>query len=139
VSGNRSGRNRGCGIGRFKRALIIAAYEGRCWICGCKPNLLSLDHVVPRMDGGGIEIENLRPACPRCNVQRAARLGRMAGRARRHCIAKEVKDSWHRRYPLPRFNQDGQLEEIDLALWESLPPYLRNAGYAAPQLQERAA
>jgi hypothetical protein len=115
---------KGAQIGKVKRALIIAAYNGRCWICGCKPEVLSLDHVIPRVDGGGLEVENLRPACPRCNVTRDRRLRAMAGRGRRDAISRELGDTWHRAYPLPQFDDNGKVTWLDPALAASLSPDL---------------
>jgi HNH endonuclease len=111
---------KGAQIGKVKRALIIAAYDGRCWICGSKPDLLSLDHVIPRVDGGGLEVENLRPACTRCNGARDRRLRGMAGRGRRDAISRELGDTWHRAYPLPRFDSNGKVTWLDPALAASL-------------------
>jgi HNH endonuclease len=120
----RSKNNKGAQIGKLKRALIIAAYEGRCWICGAKPDLLSLDHVIPRVDGGGLEVENLRPACPRCNGKRDRRLRAMAGRGRRDAISRELADTWHRAYPLPQFDSNGKVIWLDSTLAASLSPDL---------------
>jgi hypothetical protein len=115
---------RGAQIGKLKRALIIAAYDGRCWICGSKPDVLSLDHIIPRIDGGGLEVENLRPACTRCNGARDRRLRAMAGRGRRDAISRELADTWHRSYPLPRFDDDGKVIWLDPEIAASLSPDL---------------
>lgn len=50
-----------------------------CW-CGCEmvlpdgrtypPNQMTLEHVVPRSDGGTNNISNLKLACRRCNNSR---------------------------------------------------------------------
>lgn len=133
MSGNCQGPNRGVGIGRFKRAMIIACYDRRCWICGNRPETLTLDHVIPRVDGGGVAMENLRPACPRCNTRRAARLDAMAGRGRRHAISLDLANTWWQKHPLPRFNEQGQVEWIDPDLRRSLPAHLQRVSYGRPQ------
>jgi hypothetical protein len=126
-------RNHGANIGKLKRALIIAAYDGRCWICGNKPETLSLDHIEPRCRGGSLDVVNLRPACPRCNGTRDRRLNKMSGKGRREAIAKEFTDTWHRRYPLPVFSEHGHLTWIDPGLFASLPPSIRErCGRAVP-------
>jgi 5-methylcytosine-specific restriction endonuclease McrA len=47
-------------------------YENKCTIIWCQ-NIISVfnfhvGHNVPESKGGGIEIENLRPICPNCNL-----------------------------------------------------------------------
>lgn len=141
MSGNLSGPNRGVGIGRFKRALIIAAWGGRCWVCGSKPHRLSLDHVIPRQDGGQANVENLRPACPGCNVKRDRRLKKLSGRARRDAIALDTANTWHQAFPLPVFDDSGQLVELHPGLEASLrdDPHLRRRSYGRVKEPEPAA
>jgi 5-methylcytosine-specific restriction endonuclease McrA len=47
------------------RLKIFEAFECNCAYCG--EHAESLDHVVPRHRGGQTVIENLVPACLRCN------------------------------------------------------------------------
>ena len=47
------------------RLKIFDAFEGRC--AYCHEPAKSLDHVIPRHRGGQTVIENLVPACLRCN------------------------------------------------------------------------
>lgn len=56
------------------RDLIRAKFDGRCAYCGIQlsqerrgDNVLQIDHVHPRHLGGTDNIENLVPACRRCN------------------------------------------------------------------------
>ena len=47
-------------------------YENKCTIIWCQ-NIISVfnfhvGHNIPESKGGGIEIENLRPICPNCNL-----------------------------------------------------------------------
>jgi 5-methylcytosine-specific restriction endonuclease McrA len=82
MSGNRPGtRNKGVGIGKAKRQRIYAAYDHRCWICGNKPDHLTLDHVKPRKYGGSIHASNLRPACGKCNLKRDEEIRKLPNRA----------------------------------------------------------
>lgn len=69
-----------------KLSFVSRIYERdgcNCWYCGCKllaleeiqklpngevpPNYPTLDHVIPRLVGGGDSLDNLRAACPECN------------------------------------------------------------------------
>jgi 5-methylcytosine-specific restriction endonuclease McrA len=52
---------------RMRRALLVRGAV--CWLCG-GANPTQLDHVVPRREGGGDELSNLRPAHATCNYQR---------------------------------------------------------------------
>lgn len=67
------------------RALTIAAYGERCWLCG-SPILgepVTVDHVLPRSRGGTDDLDNLRPAHRACNLARGNRPARPAAAARR--------------------------------------------------------
>lgn len=44
-----------------------------CQYCGRKAQDLTLDHVVPRRQGGGNAWENVVAACNRCNLRKAGR------------------------------------------------------------------
>lgn len=48
--------------------------HGRCWYCGNTLDLQTwtIDHVVPLAEGGSYEIDNLAPACRRCNRIKSA-------------------------------------------------------------------
>jgi len=53
------------------RRLVIEAYGTVCHLCGREiDGTVSVDHVIPRSQGGTDDIENLRPACQRCNSKR---------------------------------------------------------------------
>lgn len=53
----------------FRRE-IIDAWDGACAYCGCKPEKVTLDHVIPKAKGGTTDRANLVPACARCNVSK---------------------------------------------------------------------
>jgi len=60
-----------CWKGRYASSITasVLAEQGRtCWICGGPAT--SADHVVARSQGGGDNMENLRPACVSCNAKR---------------------------------------------------------------------
>lgn len=52
---------------RFRRA-IIDAWDGCCAYCGCRPEKITLDHIIPKVKGGTTQQSNLVPACAPCNV-----------------------------------------------------------------------
>jgi 5-methylcytosine-specific restriction endonuclease McrA len=58
-----------------KRTWLFYNEGPHCQICGKKyPSShapgLTLDHIVPKFQGGGNNIENLRLACKKCNFGR---------------------------------------------------------------------
>jgi len=50
-----------------------------CQYCGKKKNPLTLDHVVPRYQGGAHSWENVVSACNHCNRRKAGRTPKQAG------------------------------------------------------------
>lgn len=115
----------GVRIGKLKRGLIIAAYDGRCWICGNRPETPTLDHVIPRRRGGDESVGNLRPACPRCNTARDRRLKAMPSHTEAQAIRRELTDTWWRVHPLPEFTEGGHLLPLDPQLADALAPDFR--------------
>jgi 5-methylcytosine-specific restriction endonuclease McrA len=51
----------------------------RCRYCGRTDNPLSIDHVVPRCQGGSDNADNLAVACRRCNSRKNGRTPAQAG------------------------------------------------------------
>jgi len=66
---------------KFNRRNIFARDGNRCQYCGRKfaTSELSLDHVVPRSQGGRATWENIVCACVKCNVRKGGRTPREAG------------------------------------------------------------
>lgn len=61
-----------------KRLAIHMRDAFMCMYCGrdmrsCEPNELTLDHLIPRSEGGGNDATNLVTACKRCNSSRGLR------------------------------------------------------------------
>jgi 5-methylcytosine-specific restriction endonuclease McrA len=75
---------------KFNRRNLFARDGSRCQYCGKKfpTNELSLDHVVPRMLGGGSQWENIVCACTKCNTKKG---GRTPEQAHMKLIQKPVK------------------------------------------------
>ncbi len=65
---------------KFNRRNIFARDGNRCQYCGRKfpTSELSLDHVVPRSQGGRATWENIVCACVKCNVRKGGRTPRQA-------------------------------------------------------------
>jgi 5-methylcytosine-specific restriction endonuclease McrA len=65
---------------KFNRRNIFARDHSQCQYCGKKFSTteLSLDHVIPRSQGGGTSWENIVCACVDCNVRKGGRTPRQA-------------------------------------------------------------
>jgi len=76
--------------GKFNRRNIYARDSSRCQYCGKKFSTsdLSLDHVIPRSQGGKTTWENIVCCCLTCHVKKG---GRTPEQARMHLITKPVK------------------------------------------------
>jgi 5-methylcytosine-specific restriction endonuclease McrA len=57
---------------RVRRREIFDAWDGECAYCG-SPQGVTLDHIVPRKKGGGMEVNNLVPSCPHCNGNKGSK------------------------------------------------------------------
>lgn len=56
------------------RALVVATYGRTCHLCGMYiRGTVSIDHVIPRSQGGTDDIANCRPAHLKCNVRRGTK------------------------------------------------------------------
>lgn len=60
---------------KLNRRNLFARDHNRCQYCGKRypTSELSLDHVIPRSQGGGTTWENVVCACVRCNVKKGGR------------------------------------------------------------------
>jgi 5-methylcytosine-specific restriction endonuclease McrA len=75
---------------KFNRRNIYARDSSRCQYCGRKfpTTELSLDHVVPKSQGGKSSWENIVCCCIKCNVKKG---GRTPEQAHLHLIVKPTK------------------------------------------------
>lgn len=75
---------------KFNRRNIFARDSSRCQYCGKKFSTaeLSLDHVIPRTQGGKASWENIVCCCLKCNVKKGGRTPHQAGMT---LITKPVK------------------------------------------------
>ncbi|MCI0457146.1 MAG: HNH endonuclease [Gemmataceae bacterium] len=101
---------------KFNRRNIFARDNNQCQYCGRKfpTSELSLDHVVPRSQGGQNTWENIVCACVACNVRKG---GRTPKQAHMSLIRKPEKP---RRSPV--LNQ-----KLTLAKYQSWKTFLENA------------
>ena len=54
------------------RALVFAKFQGKCAYCGIGlAKSWQVDHAHPKYRGGTDDLENLMPACARCNRWKA--------------------------------------------------------------------
>lgn len=95
---------------KLNRRNLFARDGLRCQYCGRKfpSNELSLDHVVPRSQGGGTSWENVVCACMRCNVKKG---GRTPAQARMRLISQPRRP---RRSPMLTI----QLSNAKYASWK---------------------
>jgi 5-methylcytosine-specific restriction endonuclease McrA len=70
---NERRRNRGKVCRKAAKAeILFGKQKGRCFYCLKKlPADYHIDHFIPRARGGGNRIENLRLACPDCNIAKS--------------------------------------------------------------------
>ena len=86
----------------MRRELVFARDEYRCAYCGeqFQAELLTVDHVQPRMRGGDASGGNLVTACSACNARkvglRLADFLRTDGVARRHFFEHGARHVWPR-------------------------------------------
>jgi 5-methylcytosine-specific restriction endonuclease McrA len=69
---------------RWSKANYPAVYarDGhRCRYCGTSSGWMTVDHVTPRCEGGGDELENLVVACRGCNLRKSGKTPERAGMA----------------------------------------------------------
>lgn len=78
---------------KFTRETLFERDNYRCQYCGngFEPNLLNMDHVIPRDRGGRTSWENIVTSCIKCNSRKANRLPHQADM---HLIRKPERPRW---------------------------------------------
>jgi 5-methylcytosine-specific restriction endonuclease McrA len=68
---------------RLSRRTVFARDEYTCQYCGHTGGDLTIDHVVPKHQGGGTTWDNVVTACRRCNMRKSDKLLHQSGMALR--------------------------------------------------------
>lgn len=56
-------------LSKTERLQVFNKYDGKCAYCGIElSSVFHVDHAHPVHRGGSCEMENLMPACKRCNL-----------------------------------------------------------------------
>jgi len=78
---------------RFSRANVFVRDQYRCQYCGGKfsKSHLTLDHVVPIVQGGGKSWDNIVTACKPCNQRKG---GRTPNQAHMQLVKKPKRPTW---------------------------------------------
>ena len=64
---------------RLSRRSVFARDNYMCQYCGASAKELTIDHVVPKRHGGGMQWENLVACCRRCNTRKGDKTPEKAG------------------------------------------------------------
>ena len=59
---------------RKLREQVFNEYGRACAYCGYEDSIMTVDHIIPRVRGGQDILENLLPACRRCNYSKGAKM-----------------------------------------------------------------
>jgi 5-methylcytosine-specific restriction endonuclease McrA len=100
----------------FSRRNIFKRDRFTCQYCGAQPGSeeLTLDHVIPRSQGGESCWENCVLACLACNKRKADRTPEQAGMRLRH---KPVRPTWNPLYALHKVRIESWSKFVSEASW----------------------
>ena len=56
------------------REQVFNEYGRACAYCGYEDEVMTVDHIIPRIRGGQDILENLLPACRRCNYSKGSKM-----------------------------------------------------------------
>lgn len=101
----------------FSRRNLFRRDQYRCQYCGCRPktNELTIDHVLPRAQGGESSWENCVLACIRCNSRKGSRTPQQAHMKLK---TKPVKPKWTHMFSVPESRIDSWSKFISAAYWD---------------------
>ena len=91
------GARRPCQERRLTRLEVFARDGFVCQYCGRHTRDLTLDHVVPRSQGGGHHWQNVVSACKHCNRKKGGRTPEEAGMR----LLSEIRTPHHYGYHVP--------------------------------------
>jgi len=100
----------------FSRRNIFKRDHFTCQYCGAQPGSeeLTLDHVVPRSQGGESRWDNCVLACLKCNKHKADRTPEQAGMRLRH---KPVRPTWNPLYAFHEVRVESWSKFVSEAYW----------------------
>ncbi|MFC1596646.1 HNH endonuclease [Planctomycetota bacterium] len=100
----------------FSRRNIFKRDRFTCQYCGAQPGSeeLTLDHVVPRAQGGESRWENCVLACLTCNKHKADRTPEQAGMRLKH---KPVRPTWNPLYAFHEVRIESWSKFVSEAYW----------------------
>jgi len=100
----------------FSRRNIFKRDRFTCQYCGAQPGSeeLTLDHVVPRSQGGESRWENCVLACLACNKRKADRAPQQAGMRLKH---KPVRPRWSPLYAIREVRIESWTKFVSEAYW----------------------
>jgi 5-methylcytosine-specific restriction endonuclease McrA len=100
----------------FSRRNIFKRDHFTCQYCGAQPGSeeLTLDHVIPRSQGGESRWENCVLACLACNKRKADRTPEQAGMRLRH---KPVRPTWNPVYAFHDVRIESWSKFVSEAYW----------------------
>ena len=100
----------------FSRRNIFKRDHYTCQYCGCQPGSeeLTIDHVVPRSQGGTSTWENCVLACIACNKRKADRTPQQAGMQLRK---QPVRPTWKPMYARDSVRIESWSKFVSEAYW----------------------
>ena len=100
----------------FSRRNIFKRDRFTCQYCGVQPGSeeLTLDHVIPRAQGGESRWENCVLACLTCNKRKADRTPQQAGIRLKH---EPVKPTWNPLYTAHELRIESWSKFVSEAYW----------------------
>jgi 5-methylcytosine-specific restriction endonuclease McrA len=100
----------------FSRRNLFKRDQYTCQYCGHQPGSaeLTIDHVVPRAQGGTSTWENCVLACIACNAKKA---DRTPAQARMPLRVQPVRPKWHPLYSIHRVRVDSWSRFLSEAYW----------------------
>jgi 5-methylcytosine-specific restriction endonuclease McrA len=108
-------------INMAKRRAIFETHKWTCCYCGLKAKgvvgrgIMTIDHVLPRAQGGSNDPINMVVACKPCNTKKA---DQTPEQARMRMLYPAREPQWDERFALSFTGRDGKLPEA----WVSFLP-----------------
>lgn len=100
----------------FSRRNIFKRDHATCQYCGCRPGTteLTIDHVLPRSQGGTSTWENCVLACTECNARKANRTPEQAGMKLK---TRPIRPAWKPMYATTSIRIESWSKFLSEAYW----------------------